>query len=147
MSRDQELDIVGTGLSPGLRRMMGRVGSKESFQEGQQDLKELAGLEVTAKQVERVSEQLGQQAESWRTKARPVDSLSVVQKAIPKFYIAYDGTGVPMVPHETEGRQGKQSPQAKTREAKLGCIFTQTTVDEQGQPVRDPGVDQLCGSH
>ena len=32
------------------------------LQEGQQELKELAGLAVTAKQVERVSEQLGQQA-------------------------------------------------------------------------------------
>jgi hypothetical protein len=128
--------------------MMGRVGSKESFQEGQQDLKELAGLEVTAKQVERVSEQLGQQAESWRTKARPVGaSTSVVGlKAIPKFYIGYDGTGVPMVPRETEGRRGKQSPQAKTREAKLGCIFTQTTVDEQGRPVRDEDSTSYVGA-
>ena len=139
VSRDQELDIVRTGLSPGVRRMMGRVGSKESFQEGQQDLRELAGLEVTAKEVERVSEQLGQQADSWRTQASPVGASSsvVVLKAIPKFYITYDGTGVPMVPRETEGRRGKQSPQAKTREAKLGCVFTQTTVDGQGQPVRD----------
>ncbi len=32
------------------------------LQEGQQELKELAGLAVTAKQVERVSEQLGQEA-------------------------------------------------------------------------------------
>jgi hypothetical protein len=45
------------------------LAEKKSFQEGHQDLKQLAGLEVTAKQVERVSEQLGQQAESWRTKA------------------------------------------------------------------------------
>jgi hypothetical protein len=148
VSRDQELDIVGTGLSPGVRRMMGRVGSKESFQEGQQDLKELAGLEVTAKEVERVSEQLGQQAESWRTQARPIGaSPSVaVLKTILKFYIAYDGTGVPMVLRETEGRQGKQSPQAKTREAKLGCVFTQTTVDGQGQPVRDEDSTSYVGA-
>jgi len=148
VSRDQELDIVGTGLSPGVRRMMGRVGSKESFQEGQQDLKQLAGLEVTAKQVERVSEQLGQQAESWRTKASPAGASPAVValKAIPKFYIGYDGTGVPMVPGETEGRRGKQSPQAKTREAKLGCIFTQTTVDQQGQPVRDADSTSYVGA-
>jgi hypothetical protein len=54
-----------------------------------------------------------------------------------KFYIAYDGTGVPVVPRETEGRKGKQGP-SKTREAKLGCIFTQTRVDAEGRPERDP---------
>jgi Uncharacterised protein family (UPF0236) len=70
----------------------------------------------------------------------------VALKAIPKFYIAYDGTGVPMVPRETEGRRGKQSPQAKTREAKLGCIFTQTTVDQQGQPVRDADSTSYVGA-
>lgn len=62
--RDDALDIVGSSFSPGVRRMMSRVGSKEPFEKGRQDLKELAGLEVTAKQVERISEQTGQQAES-----------------------------------------------------------------------------------
>jgi len=49
-----------------------------------------------------------------------------------------DGTGVPVVPKETEGRAGKQDGQpAHTREAKLGCVFTPTTVNEEGYPVRD----------
>lgn len=146
--RDEALDIAGTSFSPGVRRMMSRVGSKESFQEGRQDLKELAGLEVTAKQVERVSEQLGGQAESWRMPGSPASDpgkrLSL--KSIPKLYIAYDGTGVPVVPRETEGRAGKQSPQAKTREAKLGCVFTQTGLDEQGQPVRDQASTSYVGA-
>lgn len=128
--------------------MMSRVGSKESFQEGRQDLKELAGLEVTSKQVERVSEQLGGQAERWRMAGSPASDpgkrLSL--KSIPKLYIAYDGTGVPVVPRETEGRAGKQSPQAKTREAKLGCVFTQTGLDEQGQPVRDQASTSYVGA-
>lgn len=146
--RDEALDIVGSSFSPGVRRMMSRVGSKESFQDGRQDLKELAGLEVTAKQVERVSEQLGQQAQSWQP---PTCSLSgsgkvVKLKSIPKLYIAYDGTGVPVVSRDTEGRAGKQTPQAKTREAKLGCIFTQTALDEQDQPVRDEGSTTYVGA-
>jgi hypothetical protein len=146
--RDEALDIAGSSFSPGVRRMMSRVGSKESFQEGRQDLKELAGLEVTSKQVERVSEQLGGQAERWRMAGSPASDpgkrLSL--KSIPKLYIAYDGTGVPVVPRETEGRAGKQSPQAKTREAKLGCVFTQTGLDEQGQPVRDQASTSYVGA-
>jgi len=146
--RDEALDIVGSSFSPGVRRMMGRVGSKESFQEGQEDLKELASLEVTAKHVERVSEQLGQQAESWRPTACPASdpSQGMVPQSLPTLYIAYDGTGVPVVPRETEGRAGKQSPQAKTREAKIGCLFTQTTLDQQGQPVRDEASTTYVGA-
>jgi hypothetical protein len=54
------------------------------------------------------------------------------------FYVQMDGTGLPMVARETEGRSGKaEDGRAHTREAKLGCVFTQTTVDEQGRPVRD----------
>jgi hypothetical protein len=78
--RDEALDIVGSSFSPGVRRMMSRVGSKESFEKGRQGLKELAGVEVTTKQVEPVSEQMGQQAESWQpltrrfTTSRPMPS-------------------------------------------------------------------------
>lgn len=53
---DEELDIVGTSRSPGLRRMMARAGSQSTFKEGRDDLKVYAGLEVSAKDVERVAE-------------------------------------------------------------------------------------------
>ncbi|MFQ5920354.1 MAG: ISKra4 family transposase, partial [Thermoplasmata archaeon] len=138
--KDQELDIVGTSFSPGVRRMMGRVGGKEPFEEGRGDLEELAGVLVKTKQVERVSEDIGKQME---TIAQHECELAmsgkvVLLKAVPKLYIAMDGTGVPMVPHETEGRQGKdETGKAKTREAKLGCVFTQTRLDDKGYPVRD----------
>ncbi len=42
---------------------MGRVGSKEPFDEGRFDLEELAGIVVRTKAVERVSEALGEQVE------------------------------------------------------------------------------------
>jgi hypothetical protein len=67
--KDEALDIVGTHLSPGVRRMMGRLGSKESFEEGRQDLEQLAGLRVTTKRVERVAEALGEQVEASRLPA------------------------------------------------------------------------------
>jgi len=66
---------------------------------------------------------------------------------IPVLYVEFDGTGVPVVRAETEGRQGKIDGQpAHTREAKLGCVFTQTTVDEDGYPVRDHASTTYTGA-
>src|ERR1039458_10113259 len=49
-----------------------------------------------------------------------------------------DGTGVPVVKKETVGRPGKLEGQpAHTREAKLGCVFTQTKWDKEGYAIRD----------
>jgi hypothetical protein len=56
-----------------------------------------------------------------------------------KMYIAIDGTGVPVVRAEAEGRPGKgEDGRSRTREVKLACVFTQTRVDDDGYPVRDP---------
>jgi len=137
--QDRQWGIEGTGFSPGVQRLMARLGSKESFEEAREDLAELAGVKVVTKQVERVSEQLGQQVRGW-TAAAGSDPQPVA-----KFYITYDGTGVPVVRRETEGRKGKQGP-AKTREAKLGCIFTQTGVDAEGCPQRDPESTSYVGA-
>jgi len=58
-----------------------------------------------------------------------------------------DGTGVPAVRKETEGRSGQQEGEAAhTREAKLGCVFTQTTVDEEGYPLRDEASTTYTGA-
>ena len=43
--------------------MMGQVGGKEPFEDGRKDLELLAGVQVTTKAVERVSETIGQQME------------------------------------------------------------------------------------
>ena len=44
-----------------------------------------------------------------------------------------------MMAAETEGRPGKgEDGKARTREVKLTCAFTQTTVDEDSYPIRDP---------
>lgn len=149
LPKDQELDIVGTSFSPGVRRMMGRVGAKEPFHEGRADLDELAGVVVKTKEVERVSEALGEQVEriSRQEWEGALSGTVVPLKVVPKLYIAIDGTGVPMVPHETEGRPGKEETgRAKTREAKLGCVFTQTSLDDQGRPVRDEASTSYVGA-
>ena len=106
------------------------------------DLKIYAGIEVSAKDVERVAERIGADMERWSVLEREhVISQPIrtgADKTIPVLYISYDGTGVPMVSSELKGRKGKQPDgSAKTREVKLGCVFTQTTTDSKGFPVRD----------
>ena len=68
--RDAELGISGASLSPGLRAMVARVGSSEPFAQGRRDLAELAGLELTAKRVERSAEADGGSS-GRRSGARP----------------------------------------------------------------------------
>lgn len=62
---DDELDMVGTTRSPGLRRMMARAGSRSTFKEGCEDLRIYAGISVSAKDVERVAEGIGEDMEQW----------------------------------------------------------------------------------
>jgi hypothetical protein len=63
------------------------------------------------------------------------------------LYIEMDGTQIPMVRPELEGRAGRVEGQpARTREVKLGCVFTQTAADEQGRPVRDESSTTYVGA-
>lgn len=147
---DEELDVVGTSRSPGLRRMMARAGSRTTFKEACGDLEVYAGIHVSPKDVERVAEKIGEDLEAWSARERKdflrEDRPIPLKKSIPVLYIAYDGTGVPMTPRELAGRRGKQADgSAKTREAKLGCVFTQTAVDERGLPVRDRDSTSFVG--
>jgi hypothetical protein len=139
---DVELDIEGTEFSPGVRRMQAVVGQEAPFDHGRQQLKLLANLDVTTKTVERTAEAIGadiaahEQVEIQR--AMQLDLPIVIGKPVPILYVQMDGTGVPVVKKETVGRAGKTEGQpAHTREAKLGCVFTQTSWDEEGYPIRD----------
>ena len=140
--RDRELDVEGVACSPGVRRMLALVGSDASFEQGREQLELLAGIEVTAKAVERHAEAIGvdlevrEQAEIQR--AKQLELPQVCAPAVSVLYIEMDGTGIPVVKAETEGRAGKAEGQpAHTREVKLGCVFTQTNTQLDGRPVRD----------
>jgi len=147
--KDRTLDIEGTSYSSGVRRMMSKVGAYRPFGLGHEDLYELADIRVSAKEVERVSQKVGDQAEAFHA-AEATASLSekvVPIKPVPKMYVCIDGTGVPVVKKETAGRKGKgEDGQAKTREVKLGCVFTQTCVDREGRPVRDDESTSYTGA-
>jgi hypothetical protein len=148
---DVELDIENTEFSPGVRRMQAMVGQEAPFDHGREQMKVLAGLEVTTKSVERTAEAIGadiaQREQAEIQKALQLELPVVAGEPIPVLYVQMDGTGVPVVKKETVGRQGKTEGQpAHTREAKLGCVFTQTTWDKEGYPIRDPDSTTYTGA-
>jgi hypothetical protein len=142
--RDRELDVEGIGYSPGIRRMMAAVGSESSFEQSREQLELLAGIQVTAKAVERQSEAIGADIEVREQAhihcAKQLELPEVCAPAVPLLYIEMDGTAIPVVKAETEGRAGKiDGEPAHTREVKLGCVFTQITTDKDRRPVREEG--------
>ncbi len=73
-----------------------------------------------------------------RTRPRP---------QIPVLYIEMDGTGVPVVTAETQGRRGKNPGEtAHTRDVKIRLVFTQTDLDEKCRPVRDEASTTYTGA-
>jgi hypothetical protein len=149
---DERLDIVQTTYSPGVRRLMARAGSQSHFAQAAEDLRCYAGLTVEAREVERVAEEVGHQVERWRA-AEQEQVLQALGAPAPaaaceaKFYISFDGTGVPVRKSELIGRRGKQADgSARTREAKLGCVFTQVGLDPDGYPQRDPNSTTYVGA-
>jgi hypothetical protein len=148
---DGELDIENTELSPGVRRMQAVVGQAVSFDHGRQQMKLLAGLDVTTKAVERTAEAIGEDIAAREQKqiqrAVQLDLPIIVGEPLPILYVQMDGTGVPVVKKETVGRKGKTDGQpAHTREVKLGCVFTQTKWDEKGLALRDPDSTTYTGA-
>jgi hypothetical protein len=149
--RDRELDVESTEYSPGMRRMMAMVGSESSFHRGREQLELLAGLQVTTKAVERQAEAIG--ADIARREQIRIDQAiqlelpEILGPRVPKFYIEMDGVQVPILKADTEGRAGRTPGQrARTREVKLGCVFTQTTCDEEGRPIREEASTTYVGA-
>jgi hypothetical protein len=148
---DRELDVEGTELSPGVRRMLAVVGHEAPFDHGREQMHLLAGLSVTTKAVERTAETIGEdiaaRQEENMQRAMQLELPVAMGQGIPILYVQMDGTGVPMVRTETQGRAGKRDGEpAHTREAKLGCVFTQTTEDQEGRPLRDEGSTTYVGA-
>ncbi len=149
---DEELDVVNTRYSPGVRRLVSDFACDAPFKRVSRQLATAAGITISRKDCERVAERVGEEAAQWFARER--DHIRFTEapppetpKLIETLYIEFDGTGVPMVPAEVAGRRGKQSDgSAKTREAKLGCVFTQTCFDQDGRPIRDPASTTFVGA-
>jgi hypothetical protein len=130
---DAALGLEG-GYTPALAKLICLEGADEpAFVKAESHLQHTAGIAVSARQIQRVVQRVGSEAQVWQE--RPAQPGECDAKVL---YVSADGTGVPMVSEELKGRRGKQSDgTAKTRQAYLGCVFTQHKVDEEGHPVRD----------
>jgi len=133
---DVELDIENTEFSPGVRRLQAIVARRRPSIMAAEQMRVLAGLEVTTKSVERTAEAIGadiaQREQGEIQKSPPVGAARGCRRADAHPVRADGWDGCPVVKKETVGRQGKCAGQpAHTREVKLGCVFSQTRWDKQ----------------
>ena len=150
--RDAQLGVAGQTMSPGLRKMTARAAAAVPFAAAARLVAELAGIALTGRRAGRRAEADGRaaaaviEAEAEALASGKIALLPPAQPLPDKLYIAIDGTGVPMTAAQTEGRAGKgEDGRARTREVKMAAAFTQTTVDDDGYPVRDPRLVVLPG--
>jgi hypothetical protein len=148
---DAALDIEKADLSPGVRRRLALIGSEAPFDHGRRQIELLAGLDVTAKAVERTAEAIGshiaQGEQREIRRAVQLDLPIITGKPVPILYVRMDGTGVPVVKKETVGRKGKTDGQpAHTREVMLGCVYTQAGWDQEGYALRDADSTTYTGA-
>lgn len=130
---DAALGLEG-GYTPALARLMCLESVDEpSFEKAQKHLQETGGIEVPARQLQRLTQSVGPGAQQWQE--RPSTPEPCDAKIM---YVSGDGTGVRLRKEELAGRKGQQADgSAKTRQANLGCVFTQHKRDEKGRPIRD----------
>jgi len=128
---DAALGLEGC-CTPALARLICRSAAQQPYGAASRDLQEYGGVEVEERQIQRTVLRTGPDTQAWLHK-QPCST-----QAVPVMYLGCDGTGAPMRREELVGRKGKGSDgQAKTREVKLGVVFTQHVRDEKGRPIRD----------
>jgi hypothetical protein len=101
--RDRALRLEPFSLTTGVLRVTASTAALLSFEESRRLLQELAGVQISAKQVERAAEVLG--AEIGAEEREQVDNK--MGAMAPTLYLGMDGTGVPMRAAELADRAGK----------------------------------------
>jgi len=121
--------------TPAVAQLMCWAGAMDpSFEQASQTLRRFAGLDIPNRQIPRVVQHYAAPAAAWmlnRTPQRQPAPVAILN-------LQADMTGIPMRPEELQDVRGKQPDgTAKTRQIKLGCVFTQSR-DANGNPQRDP---------
>lgn len=128
---DAALALEGSA-TPALARLISRAAAQQPYGAASRDLAEYGAIRVDERQIQRVVNQIAPDVEPW------LANLPESSTPVPTLYVSCDGTGTPMRAEELVGRKGKQPDgTSKTREVKLGAVFTQHVTDAEGHPMRD----------
>lgn len=135
---DVKLALGPENLSPALVRKVVRRGGKVSFQEASEDIKEDVGIDVNAKQVQRVTERVGTE---WQA-ARDQQVELFKQGKLPRLHgqapqvAAVMSDGGRVMTRAEEQPPGVHGPQWK--EPKFGCCLTLDTKQSATDPQPEP---------
>jgi hypothetical protein len=131
---DEGLKLVDS-YSPLVSQWMCRASaSAGSYHAASGDLLAYAGLAIDERQLQRLVQRLGPDLAQWRA-AQPA---GLDPRRAEVFCVSADGTGAPMRRKELRGRKGKQPDgSARTREIKVGAIFTHRRPQGKDRPLRD----------
>lgn len=121
--------------TPAVSQLMCWAGAMDpSFDQASETLQRFAGLSVPSSQIQRVVKYYAPHASLWKDTRQ----ISGPRPPVPILNIQADMTGIPMRPEELIDIKGKQPDgSAKTRQIKMGCVFTQS-LDSEGKPQRNP---------
>lgn len=142
---DDLLGLEGS-CSPAVARLMRRAASGSgSYLEASRDLAAYAALALDPRDLGRLAASAAPGLGEALAGLAPAPSAAVPVRVL---YVSCDGTGTPMRREELRGVEGKgEDGTARTREAKLGCVFTQTAFDKDGSPMRDPDSTSYVGTY
>jgi hypothetical protein len=122
--------------SPEVLRLCSRAAALAgSYEAASQDLLTYAGLAIDARQLQRLVRLLAPVMNRWRQAQPP----SLPEASCGEVMcIGTDGTGAPMRRRYLRGRKGKSGGRARTREVKVGTVFTHRKPSQPDQrPERD----------
>ena len=70
------LDIAVTSFSPDVRRLMAKSGSDSAFDKARIDLEEYSGIKIDTKDLERISEKIGNEIGEWQKTGKKLMTAS-----------------------------------------------------------------------
>jgi hypothetical protein len=129
---DQALGLID-GTSPGLVRLASRAAAREGFEAASDDLKELAGIHIAGRQIQRLVAHSGPRVAAQLKLTGP----EVEAKPMPICHVEADGTGIPMMAEELEGCKGKQQD---------GTAKTRVKLDASSRRPRPTRTDSRCAT-
>lgn len=122
--------------SPEILRLSCRAAaSAGSYEAASQDLLTYADIPIDARQLQRLVADMAPVMNRWRQGQQPALAQATCGEVM---CIGTDGTGAPMRRSYLRGRKGKKGGRARTREVKVGTVFTHRKPSQPDQrPERD----------